>query len=245
MKPRVKYKKVRSFLRKIKHSNQRADIDLREELTATNHSLYPLWRECLTESEEFARALAGEPVDAAVKAMAADFGALRPSFLEWWILRGRQLFAAQLYTPHVSHVPSERLDKFDVYPVLYIKVPLQLSRKDVNKQLTELLDFEFDKAKLAADQITPKRQLYQDQRLRRASIDMMLRAWRARKHTTDEWWQTGEQLELNTEFVCQPDDHAETLKRKQRLMSLTTQRLHRTAASLIHFAARGDFPRVK
>ena len=236
---------VKDFLDKVHNSNQRADIDLGEELTATNHSLYPLWRECLTESEEYALALAGEPVDAAVQAMAADFGALEPNFFEWWILRGRQLFAAQLYTPHVSHAPTGWLSVQEVHPVLYIRVPLQLSRKDVNKQLTELLDFEFDKAKLAADQITPKRQLYQDQRLRRSSLDMMLRAWRARKHTTDEWWQTGEQLELNDEFVCQPDDHAETVKRKQRLMSLTTQRLHRTAASLIHFAARGDFPRVK
>ena len=100
---------VKDFLDKVHNSNQRADIDLGEELTATNHSLYPLWRECLTESEEYALALAGEPVDAAVQAMAADFGALEPNFFEWWILRGRQLFAAQLYTPHVSHVPTERL----------------------------------------------------------------------------------------------------------------------------------------
>jgi hypothetical protein len=236
---------LQEFFARSLHGRAREDADLADECAAAARSIFPLWRECLSESDDYANALADEPVDAAVKAMVTDFGALEPNFMQWWILRGRQLFAAQLYTPHVSHVPSERLSAQEIYPVLHIKVPLQLSRKDVNKQLTELLDIELDKAKLAADQIPPKRQLYQDQRLRRASIEMMLRAWRARKHTTDEWWQTGEQLGLNDEFVCQPDDDAETVKRKQRLMSLTTQRLHRTAASLIHFAARGDFPRVK
>ena len=75
------------------------------------------------------------------------------------------------------------------------------------------------------------------------SLDM-LAVWRLRKQGID-WHTIGEQLMLSPSFAASANDDEATAKEKRRLMSITTQRLHRMAGALIDNAARGDFPRVK
>ena len=218
---------------------------LQREYEAAIESPYYWWWQCLKESSDYEKALRGMS-DEPVASMARDFGELEDNFVLWWIVRGRDLLAGQVVTPMVRKLEPTEVAHDQAIPSLYIKVPLSLSRKDLNKQLTELLDRKLAKARQQAEvNAKPVRQLYPDQRIRAASIKVMLDVWRARKHTTDEWWQTGERLKLSDEFICQPSDDPETVKRKQRMMSLTTQRLYRSAAAMIDFAAQGDFPRVK
>ena len=75
-------------------------------------------------------------------------------------------------------------------------------------------------------------------------INTLLKVWRARK-AAEGWCEIGERLSLRPEFTVQPDDDADTIKHKRRMMTLTVQRYHKMAATMIDFAARGDFPRVK
>ena len=122
-----------------------------------------------------------------------------------------------------------------------------MKRKEALKQFASLFDAEQAKARTASFVTEqPKRRLYPDQRLRKQTIENMLNVWE--KHKADPympWWKIGEELNISPEMITNELDDEEAIKHKNRMMTLTVQRLHRMAGKLIEFAAQGDFPRVK
>lgn len=246
--------------------DQRLDQDewLLWEYSAARDTLYRRWWECLTESEDYQRALSGE-LGEPWAGMARDFGDLDQTFMAWWFDRGRYLFADEVYTPSVrrlrpfvpakgsemGYVPLPSQDLMLTWhdtarPMLNLAIPLTLDRSEIVRQVERLVKSAKQRSVEATEAgQSPRRNLYPDQRIRMATIDTLLRIWRARKASNEEWWQIGEREKLRDQFTCQPDDNAETIKRKRRLMTLTVQRYHKMAGALIDFAARGDFPRVK
>jgi hypothetical protein len=221
---------------------------------ALRNEHYRLWWDCLRESEDYAAALRderGEPY----ASVADDFGPLGEDYPLWWFERGRLLFGEQVHHAAVAELDvlrvTERGDRMVAWrdrarPSLYLRIPLTLERRDITRQINELLDLQLAKraTEIAAAR-HPRRTIYPDQRMRINTIETLLRVWRARKDTIDEWWETGEWLGVRDEFNCLPQDDAATVKRKRRLMTQTVQRYHHMAAKLIQFAAMGDFPRVK
>lgn len=207
---------------------------------------YTLWWKCLRESEDYAKALRGE-LGEPWAGMAADFGELEPRFEIWWILRGRQLLGNEVYQRRVVELASpDQYVKDDMGPNMLVEVPLTVARKDIIKQFTEVLDITL--AKQYEPKTNPsgiRRQFYPDQRMRPGTVEQLLKVWRARRGATEDWWETGERLGYWPHYHCLPEDDEAAAKEKRRLMSVSVQRLHRMAASLIKFAAMGDFPRVK
>lgn len=227
---------------------------LQDEYEAASASLYARWWQCLRESDDYAKARQGEHREPWA-GVAADFGELGDSFVLWWLRQGRYLFGEQVYTPDVSRIETPDDDDRDhemaiwldgARPTLYLRIPLTLEKREIERQVSELVGLEQAKqADRIAQAKTPRRTFYPDQRMRPATIDTLLRVWKARKEKTLEWWQIGEREKLREQFTCLPGDDAETIKHKRRLMTLTVQRYYKMAKTMIDFAAQGDFPRVK
>jgi hypothetical protein len=211
---------------------------------AASSGLLRLWYDALSESDDYARALRGE-LGEPWASMAKDFGPLEDSFARWWVTRGRHLFADAIYKGEVrqfglSHLP----DTDPLHPAIYVEIPLGLSRSQITRELNKLLDKVLGEDDEDRPRPPKRRKFYKDQRLKLPTIKNMLAVWRLRKQGQD-WHDIGEQLKLSATFAVNPNDDEDTAKDKRRLMSITTQRLHRMAAALIDYAARGDFPRVK
>ena len=227
---------------------------LAEEYDAASQSLYRWWWECLRESEDYAAALRGdrgEPFSGLVQ----DFGDLDEAFPLWWLRKGRMLFAEQVHGATVAELEELRTAKDGNWllatrdaarPSLYLRIPLTEDRRDIMRQVSDLIDQALAKRRLEIQAATtPKRTIYPDQRIRLDTIKTLLAVWRARKKNAEQWWQTGERLGYWPQFTCQPTDDEATIKHKRRIMTLTVQRFHKTTTKLIEFAAKGDFPRVK
>jgi hypothetical protein len=210
---------------------------------AASEGLLRLWYEALRESDDYARALRGE-LGEPWASMAKDFGPLEDSFPAYWVIRGRHIFADTIYKGEVRQFDLKHLPDTDPsLPAIYVEIPLGLSRAQIVREFNKILD-----AVLGDGEDRPRppkrRKFYKDQRLKLPTIKNMLAVWRLRKQGMD-WQEIGEQLKLSPSHAAKPSDDEETAKEKRRLMIITTQRLHRMAAALIDFAARGDFPRVK
>ena len=227
---------------------------LAEEYDAASQSLYRWWWECLRESEDYAAALRGdrgEPFSGLVQ----DFGDLDEAFPLWWLRKGRMLFAEQVHGATVAELEELRTAKDGNWllatrdaarPSLYLRIPLTEDRRDIMRQVAELVDQAQTKRHHEIEVATqPRRTFYPDQRIRLDTIKTLLAVWRARKDTEEQWWQTGERLGYWPQFACLPADDEATIKHKRRIMTLTVQRFQKTAAKLIDYSARGDFPRVK
>jgi hypothetical protein len=212
---------------------------------AASDGLLRLWYEALRESADYARALRGE-LGEPWASMAKDFGPLEDNFPHWWVTRGRHLFADTIYKGEVRQFDLKQLPDTDpLHPAIYVEIPLGLSRSQITRELNKLLDKVLGDDDDEDRPRPPKRRkFYKDQRLKLPTIRNMLAVWRLRKQGQD-WQVIGEQLKLSATFAASPNDDEDTAKEKRRLMSITTQRLHRMAAALIDYAARGDFPRVK
>lgn len=212
---------------------------------AASSGLLRLWYDALRESDDYARALKGE-LGEPWASMAKDFGPLEDNFPHWWVTRGRHLFADAIYKGEVRQFDLTRLPDTDpLHPAIYVEIPLGLPRSQITRELNKLLDKVLGDDDDEDRPRPPKRRkFYKDQRLKLPTIKNMLAVWRLRKQGMD-WHAIGEQLKLSGTFAASPNDDEDTAKDKRRLMSITTQRLHRMAAALIDYAARGDFPRVK
>jgi hypothetical protein len=225
-----------------------------DEHKAANESLYRWWWECLRESEEYAAALRGERGEP-YAGVAADFGQLGEHFTFWWEEAGRFLFGPAVYDAHVADLDAETPRRIggamavwrdEARPCLYLRIPLTHDRRAIMREVGELVDTALSKrASDIAAASTPTRTFYPDQRIRLDTIKTLLAVWRARKDTEEQWWQTGERLGYWPQFTCQADKDEAEVKHKRRIMTLTVQRFHKTAAKLIDYSARGDFPRVK
>lgn len=240
---------TRRLLRLLKR-----DRLLAQEYDAASKSLYRWWWACLRESEDYAAALHGERGEP-FRGVAQDFGDLDEAFPLWWLRTGRMLFAEQVHPATVAEVDELKTAQDGNWllatrdaarPSLYLRIPLTEDRRDIMRQVAELVDQAQTKRHHEIEVATqPRRTFYPDQRIRLDTIKTLLAVSRARKDTDEQWWQTGERLGYWPQFTCQPSDDDAEIKHKRRIMTLTVQRFHKTAAKLIGFAAKGDFPRVK
>jgi hypothetical protein len=215
-----------------------------------NQSLFPLLIRCLENSENYKKALEGqlgEPY-AGVAADLGDVFAFKGLIHLWWFMHGKRVFGEFKEFNKVRPFFADQKPKSEAFKLDFIiKVPLSLNRKDAIHQFTEI----FDEQRLFAKAIglltdKPKRQLFPDQRLRRQTIENMLNVWEEHKYYPNKpWWKIGEELKISSELITNELDDEEVIKHKNRMMTLTVQRLYRMAGNLIEFAAQGDFPRVK
>ena len=225
----------------------RRDLDRDEEAQAARDSLYYWWWAFLAESKEFRRAITGRKEEPYAR-MAADFGRLGPNFESWWFDRGREIFAEPVAIPRVRKVEhGEAANYRGINPKLVVELPLSIRRQTILRQLNKLLDEHHAGSDLRVHAYSrAKRHLYPHQRIRKATLETLMKVWQARKaNPTAPWWQTGEELRLSPYHIVAETDDPATVINKRRIMALTVQRMHRKAKAVIEFAAQGDFPRYK
>jgi hypothetical protein len=233
---------VEKNLQLLKH-----DPAAMQEYQAASDGFMHQWWRALRLSDDYAAALRGE-LGEPWASMAADFGELHKSFAAWWAHRGMNLFARAANSPSVRKLEVGELivDHAD-RPTLYVAIPLLLSKQAMSRQINQLV--EETRMKLGLDDAVeswePRRGFYKDTRLHLPTIKKMLDVWEAKRDTGLDWWQIGEQLAVSESAASSPDDDPQTTKEKRRIMTISTQRLHRMATALIDYAAKGDFPRVK
>lgn len=223
------------------------DVDREVELKAAEDSFYYWWWAFLKESREYRRAVSGS-ADEPYAGMARDFGQLGFSFEHWWFLRGRDLFEEQVAIPRVRKLEHGEAANYEgVNAKLVLELPLTIRRQTILRQVNKLLDQHHTGQKLRVHEYsTAKRRLYPDQRIRKTTFPALMAVWQDRKRNRqEEWWETGERLNLSPIHTVEPGDDTDNIAWKHRMMTLTVQRLHRKAKALIDFAARGDFPRFK
>lgn len=223
------------------------DIDREAEARAAQDSFYYWWWAFLAESTEYRRAVSGRKEEP-YASMAADFGRLGTSFETWWFERGREIFAEPVAIPRVRKLEHGELANYEgVNPKLVIELPLTIRRQTILRQVNKLLDQHHAGSELRVHAYSrAKRRLYAHQRIRKATLEVLMKVWQARKAKPDgEWWGIGEELKLAPYHTVTEADDTATVTNKHRIMTLTVQRMHRKAKSIIEFAAKGDFPRYK
>jgi hypothetical protein len=218
-----------------------------EEYQAASDGMLHQWWRALRLSDDYAAALRGE-LGEPWASVAADFGELHNSFASWWAHRGLSLFGRAVASPNVRklEVGEQVLDHAD-RPTLSVAIPLLLNKQMMSRQINQLVEETRSKLGLDndSDAWVPRRGFYKDTRLHLPTVKKMLDVWEAKRDTDLDWWQIGEKLAVSESAASSPADNSQTTKEKRRIMTISTQRLHRMATALIDYAARGDFPRVK
>ena len=223
------------------------DADRATEAQAAKDSFYYWWWAFLAESMEYRRAVSGRNEEP-YASMAADFGRLGSNFEAWWIERGREIFAEPVAIPRVRKLEHGEVTNYEgVNPKLNIEIPLTIRRQTILRHVNKLLDQHHAGSDLRVHAYSrAKRRLYPDQRIRKATLETLMKVWQARKAKPDApWWEIGEQLRLSPYHTVTETDDAATIANKHRIMALTVQRMHRKAKAIIEFAAKGEFPRYK
>ena len=218
-----------------------------DEYQAAQDGLMRQWWRALTFSDDYAAAQRGERGEPWAS-VAKDFSELYGDFGVWWFRRGMNVFARLVHQPTVRKLlPDEPVMRDRMRPTLYLAIPLDLGPQVISRQINQLIDKEREAFGMGADaeQPTTPRDFYADQRLHLPTIAKMLDVYETRTNAQLEWWQIGEQHDVSEAARLADGDDADTVKHKRRLMTLATQRLYRMATALIHFASRGDFPRIK
>ena len=223
------------------------DVDREVEAQAAKDSFYYWWWAFLAESVDYRRAVTGRKEEP-YASMAADFGRLGQNFETWWFERGREIFAEPVAIPRVRKLEHGESANYEgINEKLVVELPLTIRRQTILRQLNKLLDQYHAGAGLRVHSYSrAKRRLYAHQRIRKATLETLMKVWQARKAKPDApWWETGEELGLSPYHNVTAKDDAATTANKHRLMSLITQRMYRKATALIDHAAKGDFPRYK
>lgn len=225
------------------------DVDRETEAKAARESFYYWWWAFLAESDDYRQTLAlTRRLEEPFVSMALDFGRLDTSFKAWWFERGREIFAEPVAIPRVRKLKHGEMANYEgINPKLVLELPLTIRRQTILRQVNKLLDEHHAGASLRVHAYSrAKRRLYPHQRIRKATLETLMKVYQARKAKPDApWWQTGEELGLSPYHTVTDKDDAPTIANKHRIMALTVQRMHRKAVALINFAAKGDFPRYK
>lgn len=223
------------------------DVDRETEAKAARESFYYWWWTFLAESMEYRRAVTGRKEEP-YASMAADFGRLGTNFETWWFERGREIFAEPVAIPRVRKLEHGETANYEgINPKLIIEIPLSIRRQTILRQLNKLLNEHHAGSDLRVHAYSrAKRRLYAHQRIRKATLETLMKVWQARRAKPNApWWETGEELRLSPYHTVTEKDDAATIANKHRIMALTVQRMHRKAKAIIDFAAKGDFPRYK
>lgn len=117
--------------------------DIREELSDARRSHYYWWFEYLKLSKDYwwVCKQQGNTLDADLKGMWEDFGDISNTIFDnWWINRGRMLFAEQLHLPKVRKINGEDNNlnpQSENY--LVVEIPLNMTERTISRQVLGLL----------------------------------------------------------------------------------------------------------
>ena len=117
--------------------------DIGEEMRDARQSPYRWWFDYLQLSKDYWWVCQqnGNTLDADLKGMWQDFGDVHnTNFIDWWMKRGRNVFAEQVSLPKVRKVDG---DKNNLSPnqqhYLVLEIPLNLTERTISRQVLALL----------------------------------------------------------------------------------------------------------
>lgn len=222
-----------------------------EELADAMNTPYYWWWVFLQESDDYRRAAQGRQAEPEVVAMVKDFGRLlNGSFDHWWFLTGRDLFAQKRAIPVVRELDDRTIIvKRDSKPCVYLEIPLAIRRATALRQINRVLAQHFKSEDGGRHNVfaysQAKRDINRSSKIRVTTLKQFHDVWMDRKqYPHSAWWETGERLGLSPSFINDAHTHPMNRRDNNRKMALTVQRIYRKTQRLIHFAARGEFPRV-
>jgi hypothetical protein len=223
------------FPRKLMQSEMTADAS-DDELEAAENSLYRWWWEFLKESPEYPPK--GKHRQAGpIAELYRDFGQLGDSFREWWKRQGRRAFAEPEGTGvRLLHNTADDGDGAeDTAEMLIVEVYMHVPREQIEEDFRILLRQHHPGGKLEKDSLRrSKRKLYPG-RVDKKALPNTLAVWRNAKKT-----------EKPTERTFHAIGRELGLKAGSRThLSKRVRDYFKKAKRLVHYAARGDFPRDK
>jgi hypothetical protein len=117
--------------------------DIQEEVADARQSPYRWWFDYLQLSKDYwwVCQQRGNTLDADLKRMWEHFGDIHnTNFVNWWIKRGRELFAEQVSLPKVRKIDG---DKSNLNPnsqnYLVVEIPLNMTERTITRQVLALL----------------------------------------------------------------------------------------------------------
>ena len=117
--------------------------DIEEEVRDARQSPYRWWFEYLQLSKDYwwVCQQAGDTLDADLKSMWEDFGDVHnTNFVNWWIKRGRGLFAEQVSLPKVRKLDGDKNNlSLNQQNYLVLEIPLNLTERTISRQVLALL----------------------------------------------------------------------------------------------------------
>ena len=136
----------------MEHTNQPAVIkgmrrlryaDIEEEVRDARQSPYRWWFEYLQLSKDYwwVCQQAGDTLDADLKSMWEDFGDVHnTNFINWWIKRGRVIFAEKVSLPKVRKIDGDKNNlSANQQNYLVVEIPLNLTERTISRQVLALL----------------------------------------------------------------------------------------------------------
>ena len=136
----------------MEHTNQPAVIkgmrrlryaDIEEEVRDASQSPYRWWFEYLQLSKDYwwVCQQGGDTLDIKLKEMWDDFGDVyNTNFVNWWIKRGRSIFAEQVSLPKVRKIDGDKNNlSANQHKYLVLEIPLNLTERTIGRQVMALL----------------------------------------------------------------------------------------------------------
>ena len=136
----------------MEHTNQPAVIkgmrrlryaDIEEEVRDASQSPYRWWFEYLQLSKDYwwVCQQGGDTLDVKLKEMWDDFGDVHnTNFVNWWIKRGRNIFAEQVSLPKVRKIDGDKNNlSVNQHKYLVLEIPLNLTERTIGRQVMALL----------------------------------------------------------------------------------------------------------
>jgi hypothetical protein len=233
-----------------REQRERREREQAEELADAMESPYYWWWVFLQESKDYQAAIDGQKVDAKVTAVAKDFGDIkRISFESWWFKTGRYLFSQK--KPEVKKlVDGTLIQNSEKKQCLYLEVPLRMRRATAMRKINQILGEYFKGEDGGRHNVyalsRAKWEINKSSKIRPRTFKQFYDVWMDRKEYPDSnWWETGEKLNISATYKNRPDTPKGDRLDNNRKMTLNVQRIFRKTQKLIHYAARGQFPRIK
>ncbi len=117
--------------------------DIQEEVSDASNSPYRWWFEYLQLSKDYWWACKqnGNTLDADLKSMWEDFGDVyNTNFINWWLKRGRDLFAEQVNLPKVRKIDGDKSNlNANAQNYLVVEIPLNMTERTITRQVLALL----------------------------------------------------------------------------------------------------------
>jgi hypothetical protein len=233
-------------------NREKRERERAEEVAEAMTTPYYWWWVFLQESDEYRAALERKKVDPAVAAVARDFGDItKTSFETWWFKTGRYLFAQKRAMPKVRKLENgTTIWDAEKNNCLYLEIPLTMRRSTALRKINEILGEHFKAEDGGRHNVfaysQARRDINKSSKVRITTFKQFHDVWMDRKNYPDsQWWETGEKFKISPSFINYPHTHPMDRAENCRNMNLTVQRIYRKTKTLIYWAARGEFPRIK